>query len=102
MPFVRGLTANSAEEVAQALRSILGELNSMPGEQIVVRLHTDAGGGFVNEAVKELLTEMCILQTKTAGYDPKANGRAERYVGIVKQRATSYLIHAKLPLKFWF
>eukprot|EP00975_Prorocentrum_lima_P010443 2218886-Prorocentrum_lima.AAC.1 len=38
------------------------------------------------------------MQTKTGGYDPKANGRAERYVGIVKRKATSYLIHAGMSL----
>eukprot|EP00974_Lingulodinium_polyedra_P015974 1549903-Lingulodinium_polyedra.AAC.1 len=36
------------------------------------------------------------------GYDPQANGKAERIVGIIKQRATSYLMHAGFPLKFWY
>eukprot|EP00975_Prorocentrum_lima_P050805 10645109-Prorocentrum_lima.AAC.1 len=38
----------------------------------------------------------------TAGYDPKANGRAERYVGILKRKATSCLIHAGMSLKCWY
>eukprot|EP00974_Lingulodinium_polyedra_P049541 4762663-Lingulodinium_polyedra.AAC.1 len=36
------------------------------------------------------------------GYDPRANGRADRFVGIIKQRATPYLIHSGFPLKFLY
>eukprot|EP00975_Prorocentrum_lima_P006989 1499666-Prorocentrum_lima.AAC.1 len=32
----------------------------------------------------------------------KANGRAERYIGMLKRKATSYLIHASVSLKFWY
>eukprot|EP00975_Prorocentrum_lima_P069233 12925125-Prorocentrum_lima.AAC.1 len=42
------------------------------------------------------------MQTKTGGYDPKANGRAERYIGILKRKATSYLIPAGVSLKLWY
>eukprot|EP00975_Prorocentrum_lima_P040051 8414223-Prorocentrum_lima.AAC.1 len=42
------------------------------------------------------------MQTKTAGYDPKATGRAEIYIGILKRKATSFLIHAGVSLKFWY
>ena len=102
LPFVRGLTTKSSQEVVTGIKSVIAELNSIMGEQIVVRFHTDAGGEFLNEAMKSLLTTMEIHQTKTAGHDPKANGRAERYVGIIKRQATSYLMHSKLPLKFWY
>eukprot|EP00975_Prorocentrum_lima_P031164 6542087-Prorocentrum_lima.AAC.1 len=43
-----------------------------------------------------------IMQTKTAGYDQKANVKAERYVGILKRRATSHLIHDGMSLQFWY
>ena len=43
-----------------------------------------------------------ILGTHTGGHDPKANGLAERFVGYIKGRATSYLAHAKMSLKFWY
>ena len=64
LPFVRGLTSKTAKEVCKALHSILGELSSMVGEQIVVRFHTDAGKEFLNNAVKDLMTELHIMQTK--------------------------------------
>eukprot|EP00975_Prorocentrum_lima_P046119 9646339-Prorocentrum_lima.AAC.1 len=49
----------------------------MAGEQMVVRFHSDAGSEFWNNEVSELLNGNLIMQTKTVGYDPKANGRAE-------------------------
>eukprot|EP00975_Prorocentrum_lima_P069876 12928828-Prorocentrum_lima.AAC.1 len=66
---------------------------------MVVRFHNDAGSEFWNKEVSELLNRNLIMQTKAGGYDPKANGRAERYIGILK-KATSYLIHAGVALKF--
>ena len=56
----------------------------------------------MNKAVDELLKELRIYPTTTGGDDPKAIGRADRYIGLIKQQATSYLIHAKLPLTFWY
>ena len=100
MPFVRGLTGKKAEETANAVKSILAEINSILGEQIVVRLHSDAGGEFMNNVTTMLVNAALIRQTFTEGHDPRANGRAERYVGILKERATAYLVHAGLPMKF--
>ena len=102
LPFVRGISTKSAKEVKDSINSVLAELNSILGEQLVVRLHTDAGKEFVNKAVNEMLRDIKILPTTTGGYAPRTNGGAERYVGLMQQRATSYLIHSKLPLKFWY
>eukprot|EP00975_Prorocentrum_lima_P030019 6296824-Prorocentrum_lima.AAC.1 len=60
----------------------------MAGEQLVVRFHSDAVSEFWNEDVSELLNQNLIMQTKTGGYDPTANGRAERCVGILQRKAT--------------
>eukprot|EP00975_Prorocentrum_lima_P010065 2145262-Prorocentrum_lima.AAC.1 len=61
---------------------------------MVVRFHSDAGSEFWNKEVLELLNKNLIVQTKTGGYDTTANGRAERYIGILKRKAKPYLIHA--------
>eukprot|EP00975_Prorocentrum_lima_P068774 12922512-Prorocentrum_lima.AAC.1 len=74
----------------------------MAGEQLVVRFHSDAGSEFWNKGVSELLIKNLIMQTKTAGYDPKANGKAERLVGILRRRATPYLIHPGISLTRWY
>ena len=61
------------------------------GENIVLRAHSDAGGEFFNSEVKTWLTDQGIWQTKTAGYDPKGNGRVERFVGILKHKVVMFL-----------
>ena len=102
LPFVRGLAGKTGTYVCSAVTSVLAELNSIFGEQLVVRFHTDRGREFLNSAVGRFLLDQGIAQTNTAGYDPKANGRAERYIGILKQQATSYLIHGEMQLTFWY
>ena len=52
LPFVRGISTKSAKEVNDSINSVLAELNSILGEQLVVRLHTDAGKELVNRAIK--------------------------------------------------
>ncbi len=102
LPFVRGLETKSAMSVARAVSNVIAEINRMMGMPIVCRFHSDAGSEFWNKELSQLLDGMGIFQTKTTGYDPQANGRAERYVGLIKRHATSYLVHAGLGLKFWY
>ena len=59
----------------------MAELSYNLGAQVVVRLRTDAGKEFVNRAINEMLRDINIYATTTGGDDPRANGRAERYVG---------------------
>ena len=40
--FVNGFTAQSTHEVGNSLNAILAELNALMGEQLAVRLHSDA------------------------------------------------------------
>ena len=42
-PMCKRVTSNTAKEVPAAMFSVLGELNSILGDQPVVGLHTDAG-----------------------------------------------------------
>ena len=41
------------------------------------------------------------LQTVNSGYDPQGNGLAERWVGIIKVRATALLADIRLPPQNW-
>ena len=102
LPFTKGLSSKKGDDVARAISSILVELKEIVGYQAIVRFHSDAGGEFTSAAVQALLRSWHILQTTTAGNDPKANGLAERYVGIIKGRATAYLTHTELPLELWY
>eukprot|EP00975_Prorocentrum_lima_P052428 10989214-Prorocentrum_lima.AAC.1 len=72
----------------------------MAREQLVVRCHADAGSEFWKKEVSDLLREEHIMLTKTAGYDPKTDGRAERFVCVMKRRASSTMIHTGMSLKF--
>ena len=49
---------------------------------LIVRIHSDEGGEFWNAIASEVLARTGIFQTKTKGYDPRANGRAYAYVGM--------------------
>ena len=67
-----------------------------------MKVHSDAGPEFINDAMEQYLNEKGVWQTKTAGYDPKGNGRVERFVGILKHQSVMFLLYAKLPLCFWY
>ena len=71
LPFVRGLSTKTAKETCEAIESVLAELNSILGEQTVVRVHADAGKEFVNKAVTEMLRSKGIYTTTTGGLRSK-------------------------------
>jgi hypothetical protein len=75
-------------------------MNRLVDEQVVVRPHTDAGKEFWSKGVSDLRsTSVCILPTKTAGYDPDVIGRVEQCVGTIKQHDTVDLTLWVLPPK---
>ena len=100
--FVCGLESKAAKGMVQAVAKVLAEINCLMGSRVACRFHTDAGTEFWNKEMTKLLDEQNIFHTKTAGYDPQANGRAERFVGLIKRHATSYLVHAGFGLRFWY
>ena len=100
LPFVRGLTSKKVEEEAEAARSVVARC--MVKKRLLTRFHSDAGGERFNNIVAELLKEMRICQSSTGGNDPKSNGLAERFAGIIKHKAAAYLTHAELSLSFWY
>ena len=103
LPFIRGLTSKEASGIVTALKGVFAELRSIFGMLPPInRFHTDGGGEFINHKVEQFLKEQGVFKTSTDGKDPQGNGLAERYVGIIKQRACSYLAHAGLGLRFWY
>ena len=102
LPFCRGLKTKRGAEVSIAVESILKEIRTLDPAVEFVRFHTDAGKEFLNADLDEVLTRYKLAQTNTGGRDPQANGLAERFVGILKRRAASYLAHAKMSLKYWY
>ena len=64
-------------------------------------MHSDGGKEFVASQVVEQLSEETVWKTCSSAYDPQVNGRAERQVQSIKERATSLLLHADMPRSFW-
>ena len=102
LPFCRGLQSKRGAEVGIAVESIIKEIRVLDPAVEFVRFHTDAGKEFLNSDVEQILKSYKLFQTHTGGYDPQANGMAEKYIGIVKGRAGSYLAHAKMPIICWY
>eukprot|EP00971_Amphidinium_carterae_P088244 1745513-Amphidinium_carterae.1 len=89
-------TVSCLQVVMEELRTLTG--GSRPP---VLRAHSDRAKAFLGKDVTTFLREHDIRQTTNSGHDPKANGLAERWVGLIKARTTSTLIHTKLGPDFW-
>eukprot|EP00971_Amphidinium_carterae_P092435 1830052-Amphidinium_carterae.3 len=75
------------------LQVVMEELRTLTGGSRPPVLRAAA---FLGKDVKNFLKEHDIRQTTNSGHNPKANGLAERWVGLIKARTTATLIHAKL------
>ena len=51
---------------------------------------------------KNVTDKRVIFRTRTEGYDPKANGKVERFVGILKHDGTMKLLEKKMPITAWY
>ena len=67
----------------------------------MVCFHSDAGKEWRNKSMTTPLRSKNIVPARTSGCDPKSDGKSERYVGIIKPQATSYLLHSGMSLRFW-
>eukprot|EP00971_Amphidinium_carterae_P260843 5174721-Amphidinium_carterae.1 len=86
------LETQGAPEVAQALSR----------ERRVRRIHTDRARELTSSFLETFLTRYPqVLHTHTRGYDPQANGTAERGVGMMKTLVLRSLNHSKLTGEFW-
>ena len=51
--------------------------------------------------MRERLYQRMVMHTTTLGYDPQANGLAERFVGLIKEQTRRLLQAAKFPDTYW-
>ena len=101
LQYAMGLKRKTAEEAATATIQILARLHSL-GAPPLVRIHSDNGGEFTGKKFQEMTSRLGLWQTFSAPYHPQANGRAERAVQSIKMGVISLLLHAKMPVKYWF
>lgn len=62
---------------------------------------SDCGGEFVSNLFRSAMQDIGVLQTTSQPGDKAQNGRAERYVGIVKQKTVALLQEGRLPVAMW-
>jgi len=67
------LPTKSAEDVARVFLDRLVLVHGAPS-----RIHSDKGREFVNQIINHLRKLLNIERSTTAGYNPRANGAAER------------------------
>eukprot|EP00971_Amphidinium_carterae_P061380 1215440-Amphidinium_carterae.1 len=110
-PEAQGSTPQTGSGSPGASGSHVGASQTSPGNSQVRDVsppvsasdesHSDQAKAFLGKDVTTFLKEHNIRQTTNSGHDPKANGLAERWVGLIKARTTSTLIHTKLGPDFW-
>ena len=106
---VRLLTSRGSVEVCDALERMVAFFESLQSEGFTItdssrvkRLHSDRAGEFTAPYFERVLTNhKSIYHTFTSGYDPQANGTAERTVGLVKSLAARALATAQLDSSYW-
>ncbi|CAI7928080.1 unnamed protein product [Closterium sp. NIES-54] len=67
----------------------------------VLRLHSDRGGEFSSDLLRDFCRGEGILQSFTLPTSPHQNGIAERHIGLVMEVARTSMIHAAAPHFLW-
>ena len=106
---VRLLTSRTSVEVCDALERMVAFFESLHFEGFTItdssrvkRLHSDRAGEFTAPFFERfLINHKSIYHTFTSGYDPQANGTAERAVGLVKSLAARALATSQLDVSYW-
>ena len=87
------LDRRTKENVLSCLQSVVADLNTLTGgsKPPVARVYSDQAKEFLSHMVMEWLKEQGIRQTFTSAYDSQANGVAERWINLIKTKATVLL-----------
>ncbi|CAI7828987.1 unnamed protein product, partial [Closterium sp. NIES-54] len=67
----------------------------------VPRLHSDRGGEFSSDLLRDFCHGEGILQSFTLPEYPKQNGIAEHHIGLIMEVARTSMIHATAPHFLW-
>ena len=106
---VRLLKTRTSVEVCAALERMTSFFESLSFEGFEItdsprikRLHSDRAREFTALYFQKFLSNhRSIYHTLTTGYDPQANGTAERSVGLMKALSARCLTTSGLPQEFW-
>ena len=85
------LNSKRVTDTLPALLRILARIESQHRCKAVFRVHADRAQEFTGDRIGAALAERCIRVPYMAGVDPNANGRGERGVRWLKEKARTYL-----------
>ncbi|CAI7740106.1 unnamed protein product, partial [Closterium sp. NIES-53] len=84
------------------IRTVRLQLRARFGQDLpVVRLHSDRGGEFSSDLLRDFCRGEGITQSFTLPDSPQQNGIAERRIGLVTEVAHTSMIHAAAPHFLW-
>ncbi|CAI7748848.1 unnamed protein product [Closterium sp. NIES-53] len=84
------------------IRTVRLQLRERFGQDLpVLRLHSDRGGEFSSDLLRDFCRGEGILQSFTLPDSPQQNGIAERRIGLVMEVARTSMIHAAAPHFLW-
>ena len=101
-----GIESRQSTVVLHCVQASFEDLRSLTGgsRPLVFRLHSDKAREFLSPVNRTYMSQQGVRQTVNSGYrgyDPQGNGLAERWIGIVKVRATALLADVRLPPEYW-
>ncbi|CAI7910611.1 unnamed protein product [Closterium sp. NIES-54] len=84
------------------IRTVRLQLRERFGQDLpVLRLHSDRGGEFSSNLLRDFCRGEGILQSFTLPDSPQQNGIAERRIGLLMEVARTSMIHAAAPHFLW-
>ncbi|CAI5533851.1 unnamed protein product [Closterium sp. Naga37s-1] len=84
------------------IRAVSLQLRERFGQDLpVLRLHSDRGGEFSSDLLRDFCGGEGILQSFMLPDSPQQNGIAERRIGLVMEVARTSMIHAAAPHFLW-
>ena len=104
----RGLTTRTSVEVTAALGEMIDEFESYDLTELplsngkrILTIQSDRAHEFESRNFTELCRDRGLTHTVTKGYDPAANGTAERVVGLIKSGLRQLLAATAFPTGSW-
>ncbi|CAI7851107.1 unnamed protein product [Closterium sp. NIES-54] len=84
------------------IRAVRLQLRERFGQNLpVLRLHSDKGGEFPSDLLRDFSRGEGILQSFTFPESPRRNGFTKRRIGLVMEVARTSMIHAAAPRFLW-
>ena len=98
-----GVESRQASVGLPCLQSSFEDLRALTGgpRPPILRMHSEKAREFLSPVIRAYLSQQGVRQTVNSGHDPQGNGLAERWIGIIKVRATALLADVRLPPDYW-